>query len=398
VERALADPGAPLQPTLRKDMERRFGDDFSRVRVHTGATAQRSARALNAHAYTLGNDIVFGAGKFAPGTATGQSLLAHELAHTVQQRAAGAPRIQRKLGDGHDLSSARLAGDIVLEAVFDNERVLKRGSTGATVRRLQLALVDTGHLQYRFVNEKFDANTETAVENFQKDSGFRFMTSTAGVVDAATIGWLDQRLSAGRSPPGKTPGGTPGCASIKTVNVDLVSLHGSTGDMFGDLTKANTIFNQCCVRFAVTGGGFESEERTRALLGGDTVLNKTGDCRSPTAEEVSMFRGAAADFSLSGRIRAFYVQSAQPASADMNAYSFAPYCATAGGAAARNMVVMTNQASASVLAHEFGHILLNQGNSAHDDMDPEFLMNSGESSTPGARITPTQCDLIFKNA
>jgi hypothetical protein len=66
-------------------MESRFGEDLSQVRVHTGQKAAESAIAVNALAYTVGQDIVFGSGQFAPETATGKNLLAHELAHTIQQ-------------------------------------------------------------------------------------------------------------------------------------------------------------------------------------------------------------------------------------------------------------------------------------------------------------------------
>jgi hypothetical protein len=66
-------------------MEQRFGFDFSRVRVHTDAVAERSARDVNAHAYTVGHNMVFGAGRFAPGTHEGRRLLAHEMTHLVQQ-------------------------------------------------------------------------------------------------------------------------------------------------------------------------------------------------------------------------------------------------------------------------------------------------------------------------
>jgi tRNA(Arg) A34 adenosine deaminase TadA len=90
VDQALASPGRPLEPGFRQDMEQRFGHDFSRVRVHSGTDAERAARDVNASAYTVGHDIVFGAGRFAPGTQEGRRLIAHELAHTVQQ-AHGAP-------------------------------------------------------------------------------------------------------------------------------------------------------------------------------------------------------------------------------------------------------------------------------------------------------------------
>jgi hypothetical protein len=88
VERVLASPGASLQPKLREDMEQRFGYDFSRVRVHTDAKAAESARSVNALAYTVGRDLVFGEGQYAPGGGIGRRLIAHELTHVVQQSGA----------------------------------------------------------------------------------------------------------------------------------------------------------------------------------------------------------------------------------------------------------------------------------------------------------------------
>src|SRR6476660_8343799 len=96
VDRALASPGRPLEPTLRQDMESRFGHDFSTVRVHSGAAADQSARDVDAHAYTVGHNIAFGAGRYAPATHEGRRLIAHELAHVVQQTAP--PRIAGPAG------------------------------------------------------------------------------------------------------------------------------------------------------------------------------------------------------------------------------------------------------------------------------------------------------------
>jgi len=93
VDRALAGPGSPLELPLRRDMEQRFGYDFSRVRVHFDAAAEQSALDVNAHAYTVGHDIVFGPGQFAPGMHDGRRLLAHELTHVVQQSSADRLRI-----------------------------------------------------------------------------------------------------------------------------------------------------------------------------------------------------------------------------------------------------------------------------------------------------------------
>ena len=92
VDHVLASPGRPLEPALRQDMGQRFGHDFSRVRVHADAAAGRSAQDVGANAYTVGHDIVFGAGRFAPGTHVGRRLIAHELTHVVQQSGAEGTR------------------------------------------------------------------------------------------------------------------------------------------------------------------------------------------------------------------------------------------------------------------------------------------------------------------
>ncbi len=81
----LRSPGQPLDADTRALFEPRFGYDFSKVRIHTDARAAESARAVNALAYTVGPDIVFGAGQYRPGSGGAQQLIAHELSHVVQQ-------------------------------------------------------------------------------------------------------------------------------------------------------------------------------------------------------------------------------------------------------------------------------------------------------------------------
>jgi hypothetical protein len=78
-------------------MESRIGHDFSKVKIHTGEPAARSARALGALAYTVGDSIVFSSSSYAPQSTEGRRLLAHELAHVVQQSAAPAPHAQSNL-------------------------------------------------------------------------------------------------------------------------------------------------------------------------------------------------------------------------------------------------------------------------------------------------------------
>ncbi|HEX8557746.1 MAG TPA: DUF4157 domain-containing protein [Pyrinomonadaceae bacterium] len=91
----LRAPGQPLDASTRAFMEPRFGYDFARVRVHADERAAESARAVNALAYTVGRHVVFGAGRYAPWGGEGRRLLAHELAHVVQQGGGGGERLSR---------------------------------------------------------------------------------------------------------------------------------------------------------------------------------------------------------------------------------------------------------------------------------------------------------------
>ncbi|EMI21999.1 hypothetical protein RMSM_01076 [Rhodopirellula maiorica SM1] len=86
VHNALNSPGSPLPAVTRSFMESRFAQDFNMVRVHTDSHAESSAQAISARAYTVGQDIVFGRGQFQPESSSGRHLLAHELAHVVQQQ------------------------------------------------------------------------------------------------------------------------------------------------------------------------------------------------------------------------------------------------------------------------------------------------------------------------
>jgi hypothetical protein len=86
VEKLVGGGGRPLDTSTQVQMESAFGQDFQDVRVHTGTDATASAQRLGAHAYTVGNDVVFSDGQYDPGSTSGQKVLAHELAHVVQQR------------------------------------------------------------------------------------------------------------------------------------------------------------------------------------------------------------------------------------------------------------------------------------------------------------------------
>jgi hypothetical protein len=147
VHDVLRAAGQPLDPDARTFMESRLGHDFSRVRVHTDGRAAQSARAVNALAYTVGHNIVFGAGQYSPQTSTGQRLLAHELTHTIQQQAgvhlgswmseAGDPS-EREAGDVARLVSEGKSAPLLAASHqpapvggLDSRPVIQRQKAGA---------------------------------------------------------------------------------------------------------------------------------------------------------------------------------------------------------------------------------------------------------------------------
>lgn len=96
VHDVLNSSGQPLEPRTRSLMESRFGRDFRDVRLHASPEAAMSAQAVNSLAYTVGQNIVFGQGRYVPDSTEGQALIAHELSHTLQQRGTPGPALQRQ--------------------------------------------------------------------------------------------------------------------------------------------------------------------------------------------------------------------------------------------------------------------------------------------------------------
>ncbi|HST57092.1 MAG TPA: DUF4157 domain-containing protein [Longimicrobium sp.] len=117
VHQVLRSSGAPLDAGVRAEMEPRFRHSFADVRVHADGTAAESAKAVGAHAYAVGRDVVFGAGRYAPGSADGDRLIAHELAHVVQQRGSASASIQPKLEVGAADDAAERQADAAARAV-----------------------------------------------------------------------------------------------------------------------------------------------------------------------------------------------------------------------------------------------------------------------------------------
>ncbi|WP_223258396.1 eCIS core domain-containing protein [Thermogemmatispora tikiterensis] len=113
---ASAVAGEPLPEAVRAYMEPRFGHDFSQVRIYADAGAAQTAQALNARAYTVGQNIFFGPGAYTPQTDEGRRLLAHELSHVVQQPgeiAPGTPLVVGPVDDHYEREAEQVAARVM---------------------------------------------------------------------------------------------------------------------------------------------------------------------------------------------------------------------------------------------------------------------------------------------
>ncbi len=173
VHEVLSSSGQPLDAETRSFMEPRFGHDFSQVRVHTGAKAAESAKSVNALAYTVGRDIVFGVGQYAPGTNEGKQLLAHELTHIIQQQ--GTARIQYVKAE--DNRNEKLDEAIALvQHALDSADFLTKASKG-----------EEGNLTTPVVNEDQIQILQNALSNL--------LAKGSGKVDEDQIQILQNALS-----------------------------------------------------------------------------------------------------------------------------------------------------------------------------------------------------------
>jgi hypothetical protein len=136
VHEVLRSPGQPLGAETRAFMEPRFGHDFSKVRLHTDAKAAQSAQAVNAAAYTVGSDVVFGAGECAPETSKGSRLLAHELTHVVQQAGGKADTAQTAKALSEPLDPAEAEAERAAGSIARGEPVEVKQPPNAAVHTL----------------------------------------------------------------------------------------------------------------------------------------------------------------------------------------------------------------------------------------------------------------------
>ena len=169
VYEVFSTPGQPLDEETRAFMEPRFRHDFSQVRVHTDAKAAESARAVNALAYTVGRDVVFEIGQYKPETSEGRGLLAHELAHVIQQRgqpSSTQPKLQlNELGDTFEKEA-----DHVSAAIAAANSKYHQQDTGGEVKNDDHSELEfVGSKRENRLHHKYQQAGESSVQNTKEE-------------------------------------------------------------------------------------------------------------------------------------------------------------------------------------------------------------------------------------
>ncbi|HST57093.1 MAG TPA: DUF4157 domain-containing protein [Longimicrobium sp.] len=245
VHDVLRSAGAPLDAGTRAQMEPRFRHSFADVRVHADSTAAESARAVGAHAYAVGPHVVFGAGRYAPGSAEGRRLIAHELAHVVQQRGSASASIQPKLEVGAADHPAEREADLAARAVAGDAAVPALAGRGAVLRR----------------QTPPDGGMDGVDAGPRQDAG---TAPDAGVPpDAAQAPSPAQ--DAGAAPPSPPPASPPPCTPTALPRAQYLTQPGtSTGD-FGLTTLAGQVTLPVVRTTRGRGGGVRVEPTSTAL-------------------------------------------------------------------------------------------------------------------------------------
>lgn len=278
VHQVLSNPGQPLAPATRHWMEARLGHDFSRVRVHTDPTSAASAQAVQARAYTVGQQIVFGAGAYAPVTPTGQQLLAHELTHVIQQR-------------GHRSGGASSpAPDLMIGAVDDP---LERAAAAVahTVTPHTVTRSDAAHLQRHSTALRLQRATDMPSaqgppDRFQQPGSatLPYREATELVECVRIMGEENAqycRQEVLGEPPQPTPPPPP-CTPTALPRAQYLAQPGTSTDDFG-LTRLSGTVSVPVVQTRRVRGGFRLEETGAALPPITSVYTDAGIFTEGTA-------------------------------------------------------------------------------------------------------------------
>jgi hypothetical protein len=307
--------GSPLDGGVKSRMESAFGHDFSRVRVHTDGQAANLSSTVNARAFTVGEQVAFGAGEYQPGTLIGDALIAHELAHVVQQGGAAT-------------------------------------STDAPLQK--------GDGAYTALEEDADQSAVGAVVSAWSGAKSGLAKIAQSAMPRLKSGL---RLSRCKSTPSPAP-------PAKTVALNIAHLEQGPASHAADLTKAEETYRQANIKFDVSTPPPFDDAKTKSLIGNDYILDEFTSVGSPTAEETALTADPAGR--KAGAISMYYVKGMSHGSTGESfpASLFPTFPAS---------VIISSTDTKETFSHELGHMLLNDGghHPSRDNLmfQPNFQFN-----------------------
>ncbi|NVB80245.1 MAG: DUF4157 domain-containing protein [Kofleriaceae bacterium] len=183
VDRASATTGSALPSDLRTQFESSLGADLSDVRIHTGQESQDAANAVGAKAYTIGQDIHFGASYYDPSSSSGQHLLAHEVAHTAQQR-GGSPTRQNKLEVSTSADGAELEADRAADAMLAGQRATVTPNT-SLARKVLRDEAEEELPQVKSLQEHIESDDRPAAANRDTQYNYEDVQDSKGEVKSS---------------------------------------------------------------------------------------------------------------------------------------------------------------------------------------------------------------------
>jgi hypothetical protein len=343
-------PGRPLDGPARGRMERVFGESFAEVRLHDDDRAAGLARDLNAHAFTLGTHVAFSSGSFRPGTPVGDGLLAHELAHVVQQRGAPAD-VPARLAAGADGGLPRASA--AMEAEAD-------GAAADAVGALYAAPA---------------AGAKRRGPRVRRASGLSLARCNK-----------QQPLE-----------------PKQTLPIYVGDLPGNRRNVDGDVSKANSIYNDDNpLNVTVQVAGRTHIENTTGILDANQELRAHPDDpgAASSAEEVAL-QGR-----IGGDVRVFYVKDFVSPASNLDVLGGKP-AGTLGHPAEvaytkryedSHGTIVGGRAGEEVLAHELGHVMLGPKKSDHnvtgDNLMSEIYMSGATKLTPAQMAEMKKSDRL----
>jgi hypothetical protein len=235
VHDVLSSPGQALDGATRDYFETRFGHDFSRVRVHSDVRAAESARAVSALAYTVNQHVVFGTARYQPGSADGRRLLAHELAHTIQQ--GGAGRVLQRQEDKY----AKLS-------IPELRKLLKTDPEAVEALRLRYRAMTPGQLKPYTASDAVAQSVYESKTIVPKEAAGTGPFSNRDIADALDQELQQQRAASGiaRRSPGatmpdvnRTEGGTMGAAKTDVPGLENRTFTGRSPQAGGEVNPAS---------------------------------------------------------------------------------------------------------------------------------------------------------------